>query len=229
MSEATPSADWVARRRQLESLLRLHAAVVMGVSNSLEAVRLLADALGSEDAPVREIAALALIEFGSDTRYALPELIQAVQDSSSLVRRRAIRAIANVGEVAWNDALPTLIAATEDEDDNVAMQALSTLGELGGVAAPAIPALVSALWTGDVRRRAIAGVALVRIGAASVPALVQSLAHPSAEVRSKAAHLLGRLGRAAESALPALRSLISDADETVRNEVAQALAAINEA
>lgn len=221
-----PVADWVARRRQLESLLRLHAAVLTGGSTSLEAVRLLAEALSDPESQVREIAALALIEFGVEARYALPELIQAVQDPSPLVRRRAIRAIAAVGPDALTDALPSLIAATEDEEESVALQAASTIGEFGTAAAAAAPALISALWTGDVRKRAIAGASLLRMGSAAVPGLIQSLTHPSPEVRGKATQLLGRLGGVAESAIPSLQNLLSDPDESVRGEAQQAIDAI---
>lgn len=221
------TADWLARRRQLESLLRLHAAVVTGDNDSLEAIRLLAEALSDREPQIRELAALALIEFGADARYALPELIQALQDESPVVRRRVIRAIGVIGQVAVDDALPSLIAATEDSEESVVLQAISTLGELGASATAAVPALISALWTGDARRRAIVGVALWRIGPGVVPALVQSLSHPSPEVRGKVAHLLGRFGDAASEAATALHSLLSDPDDTVRLEARQALAAIS--
>jgi HEAT repeat protein len=119
-----------------------------------------------------------------------------------------------------------LIAATEDEEESVALQAASTIGEFGTAAAAAAPALISALWTGDVRKRAIAGASLLRMGSAAVPGLIQSLTHPSPEVRGKATQLLGRLGGVAESAIPSLQNLLSDPDESVRGEAQQAIDAI---
>lgn len=226
-SDPATTATWLNRRRQLESLLRLHAAVVTGDDDNIEAIRLLAEALSDREQQIRELAALALAEFGPDARYALPELIQALQDESPVVRRRAIRAIGVIGAVAVDDALPALIAATEDSEESVVLHAISTLGDLGPLAMAAVPALVSALWTGDSRRRAIAGVALWRIGPEVVGSLVQSLTHPSPDVRGSVAHLLGRFGDAASAAVPALRCLLSDADEVVRREAREALAAIS--
>lgn len=191
-----------------------------------EALRMLAEALGDADAEIRELAAQALAEFGPDAQQALPELITAVQDESALVRRRALRAIAGIGVAAAEDALPCLIAATEDVDQSAALQAVATLGDLGPLAAPAVPALMSVVWTGDVRRRAIAGVALMRVGEAAVPSLIQSLTHPAAEVRGKVVHLLGKIGPAAAEACPALQKLQNDSDPTVRAAAAAALDAI---
>lgn len=221
------SDDWLARRRRLDSLLRLQAAVMMGDPGQLEAVRLLAEALGDPDPHIRELAAAALSEFGPDAQLALPELIQACQDESLVVRRRAVRAIGFIGPVAADDALPMLLMATEDDEASVSLQALATLGDFGPAAAPAVPALVSALWTGDVRRRAVAGVALNRVGPAAVPSLVSSLSHPSSEVRAKVAHILGTFGLAAREACAHLRELLADRDEHVRERAAAALSMID--
>jgi HEAT repeat protein len=224
--DPSSAADWLARRRRLDSLLRLHAAVIGGDAEHAEAIRTLAEALADPEAEVRELASAALSDFGPDAKLALPELIQAVQDENAVVRRRALRAIAFIGPAAADDALACLIAATEDVDDSVGLQAVATIGELGPGAAPAVPALMSAVWTGDVRRRAVAGVALTHVGAAAVPSLMQSLSHPAAEVRVKVIHLLGQIGPNAAEARGALRSLLDDADPAVRVEAASALSAI---
>lgn len=225
-NEQPPADDWLARRRRLDSLLRLQAAVMTGDPGQHEAVRVLAEALADPEAEVRELAAAGLAEFGPDAQIALPELIKAVQDENPVVRRRALRAIGFIGATAADDALPCLIAATEDDDEGVSMQAIATIGELGPAAAPAVPALMSAIWTGDVRRRAVAGVSLTSIGAAAVPSLMQSLSHPAGEVRAKAAHLLGRLGPAAAEARAALQGLLNDRDDATRAEAQAALKSI---
>jgi HEAT repeat protein len=223
------AAAWLERRRRLDSLLRLQAAVMIGDSGQREAVRLLAESLADPEPELRELAAAALSEFGGDALLALPELINALQDDSPVVRRRAVRAIGFIGPAAAEGALAALIAATEDLDDSVSLQAMATLGEFGAVAAPAIPALMSAVWTGDVRRRAVSGVTLTRIGGPAVPSLIQSLSHPAAEVRAKAAHLLGQIGPAAFEARPALEALLLDGDESARKEAALALSQIDSA
>lgn len=224
--DSTAGNDWLARRRRIDSLLRLQAGAFAGDGNHHESVRMLAEALSDPEPEVRELAAAGLSEFGPDAQIALPELIAAIQDESHIVRRRAIRAIGEIGPIAADDAVTTLIAATEDIDESVTMQAAASLGEFGPAAASAIPALMAGIWSGDVRRRAVAGVALTRIGEAAVPALIQSLTHPAREVRAKCAHLLGQIGPLAAEARDSLESLRNDPDEEVRLEAEQAIKAL---
>jgi HEAT repeat protein len=223
---AAPDTDWLARRRRLESLLRLQAAVMSGDPAHHEAIRMLADALADPEEEIRQLSASALTEFGAEAQIALPELIQATSDESVTVRRRAIRAIGYIGPVAADDAMPAVIAATEDPDQSVALQAVATMGEFGPLAADGVPAMLAALWTGDVRQRAVAGVSLQRVGAAAIPALVQTLVHPSADVRAKVANVLGKMGPSAAEARTAVESLLSDPDESVRSAASEALAQI---
>jgi len=223
--------DWLAGRRRLDAILRLQAAVLVGDPAQAEAVRLLSEALGDPDVGVREAAAAALGEFGIDGRAAIPNLVRATQDENEVVRRRAIRALGFVAdpEESADTIVPALVAATEDSDAGVSLQAVATLSEFGPLAAPALPALISAIWTGDVRRRALAGVALARLGELAVTSLVQSLQHPSVDVRAKVAHVLGKIGPVAAEARPRLQLMLSDEDETVRAEAAEALRQIEPA
>ena len=217
--------DWLARRRRLDSILRLQAAVMIGDPAQVEAVRLLSEALSDPDVGVREAAAAALCEFGTDGRAAIPDLLRAMQDENEIVRRRAIRALGFVADPAESaDAVvPALIAATEDSDPGVSLQAVATLGEFGPLAVAALPALMSAIWTGDVRRQALAGVALAQLGESAVPSLLQSLEHPSPDVRAKAAHVLGKIGRPASAAKAGLERLLTDSDGSARAEADGAL------
>jgi HEAT repeat protein len=220
---AAPDADWLARRRRLESLLRLQAAVISGDSAQHEAVRMLADSLADPEAEIRELAAAALSEFGAEAQIALPELIQATTDESPIVRRRAIRAIGFIGPIAADDALPAVIAASEDPDEGVTLQAVATMGEFGPLAITGVPAMLAAMWTGDGRKRAIAGVSLHRVGAAAIPSLMQTLTHPSAGVRIKVANVLGKMGPSAAEARPSLEPLLNDPDQSVREAATEAL------
>jgi HEAT repeat protein len=199
--------------------------VMVGDPAHTEAVRLLSEALADPDDGVRETAAAALCDFGVAGRPAIPNLLRAIQDENAIVRRRVIRALGLVADhvESADVVVPALIAATEDSDEGVALQAMATLGEFGPLAAAALPALMSAIWTGDVRHRALAGVALARLGEAAVASLTQALEHPSADVRAKAAHVLGRIGPAAADAKAGLRKLLSDADPLAREEAAEAL------
>jgi HEAT repeat protein len=228
-NESLTPADWIARRRRLDSLLRLQALAFGDDSGMQEAVRTFADSLSDPEVEVRELAAAGLSEFGPGAQIALPELIRAMQDESAKVRRRAIRAIGEIGPAAADDALASLIAATEDEDESVAMQAAASIGCLGDSAAPAVPALMAAIWSTEVRRRAIAGVALTRIGAAAIPALIESLRHPSRDVRIKVIHLLGSIGGHSHEARESLETLQSESDAEVRQEIDNTLRCMSNA
>ncbi len=221
------NSDWLEKRRRLDSLLRLQAAVMSGDPAHHEAIRALAEALTDADDEIRELAAGALAEFGPDAQIALPELIQASTDANPTVRRRAIRTIGFIGPVAADDAMAAVEAASEDENESVALQAVATLGEFGPLAASAIPVMLAAIWTGDSRKRAIAGAALQRVGEAAIPSLIQTLVHPSAEVRAKVVHVLARMGPGATEAKFALESLLHDSDEVVRSAAHEALNAIS--
>lgn len=217
-------ADWLLRRRRLDSILRLQAVAVAGDPAHVEAVQLLSEALDDPMTDVRELAMCALHEYGADARAALPGLLRAIQDESSVVRRRAVRAIPDVADLndPAEDVITALLSATEDSDPGVVSQAIASLGEFGPAAAPSLTALMAALWTGDSRRRALVGVALTRIGAAAVPSLIQVLSHPSADVRAKAVQVLGKIGPADEIR-PALEPLLADLDEGVRENVTAVL------
>lgn len=68
--------------------------------------------------------------------------------------------------------------------------------------------------------------ALIDTGEAGVPALVELLMNERAEVRVWAAYVLGEIGPPAVSAAPALREALSDPNESVRVQAAQALQAL---
>jgi HEAT repeat protein len=224
-SEPVSQPDWLTKRRRLDSLLRLQAAMLSGEPATGETIRVLADALTDRDSEVRELAAAALYEMGPAAAAALPELMTAIGDENIVVRRRAARVLGLLQDQA-DDVLAALINASDDPDLSVSLQAVSSLGELGSAAASAIPAIMAVFWTGDTRRRAIAGVALVRIGSPAVPALVQSLRHPSADIRCKAAMIIGRIGCAAIEAEATLLRMLESKDEGVRVAAGEALAAI---
>lgn len=70
------------------------------------------------------------------------------------------------------------------------------------------------------------GWVVTAIGSSAVPELCVCLEHPSPEVRSRAAGILGAFGRGAESAVPALARRLSDPDFGVRLQALSALFSI---
>jgi HEAT repeat protein len=113
--------------------------------------------------------------------------------------------------------------ATESKDRR---EATDALGWLGPTVDRSLPALIAALYDPDQLVRANAGVALGRFGGLAVPALIRQTESGPVEVRRGAALALGFIGKPAEPAIPALVQLLSDPENSVRQEAARSLAKI---
>jgi len=82
-----------------------------------------------------------------------------------------------------------------------------SMDALGRIGAPAVPALVEVLRSGDAATRLKVVETLGRMGEdakEAVPDLIRALDDSDAEVRKAAARTLGRIGPAAKEAVPAL-------------------------
>ena len=100
---------------------------------------------------------------------------------------------------AAKDAVPSLMAALEDDDLFVRLDAAAAFGHIGPEAALAIPALV------------------------------QALTNQHRGVRFNSAYSLGLLGNLAKDAVPALKVALNDADPDVRTKALEALQKIEPA
>src|SRR5207249_1778552 len=102
-----------------------------------------------------------------------------------------------------------------DPDPLIRRWATAALGEIGPTAPAAIPALIDVLADADMKNRALAMVALGKMGARAVPRLIEALQHADATVRRCAARTLARCSRGGDS-VPALVGLLRDPDPQVR-------------
>jgi HEAT repeat protein len=193
-----------------------------GVVRQLWGVPGLVQALGDEDADVRQGAASALGQIGPEAAQAVPALIEALGDQDEDVRERAASALGQIGA----EAVAALIEALGDEDADVRQGAALALGQIGAEAARAVPALIQALGDedADVRRGAALGLAGIGPEAArAVPALIEALGDEDADVRQGAALALGQIGPEAAQAVPALIELLGDEELLVSSGAALAL------
>ena len=71
--------------------------------------------------------------------YAMPALIQVLQDLNWDVRNSAAMALGNIGK----DAVPALIQTLQDQNKDVRGNAANTLGEIEEGAIDAVPALIT--------------------------------------------------------------------------------------
>src|SRR5258707_13524566 len=108
---------------------------------------------------------------------------QALQDPDAQTRREAAGALAALKAKA---AVPELITALKDKDDEIRAKAAEALWSIGSNSKDAIPALTAALKD------------------------------KSAAVRLSAAGALGEMAPEAQTAIPALRDILKDKDAYVR-------------
>jgi HEAT repeat protein len=209
---------------------RLHAAMVLGLMGDAAqpAVPALVEALRDRSAQVRRMVTAALNEIGPAARTAVPALVTALRDRCDTVRCRAAMELAGLGPGA-RAAVPALSAALKDVDAVVCRWAAFALGEVGPKAASAAPALLDLLRGDCPITRAIAAVALRKLGAAALPALLLGLKDNAARVRRQAAIILGKIAEPQDVLFPALREAFNDSDASVRAAALAALAAVADA
>jgi HEAT repeat protein len=168
-------------------------------------------------ARVRAEAVLLLCFFHERGKAAVPTLLAALHDESTLVRRQAAAASWRYG--SQQGVVPGLVEALKDKDVresqtemSVAEIAASSLGSMGKPARPAIPALIEAIRAEPPALQHAAAVALGQLGAKDdeaakmiVPVMIQILSqkenHP---LRGLAALVLDIMGPNAKPAAPHL-------------------------
>ncbi len=155
-----------------------------------------------------------LSEWVAQATHYIPEL-----------RREAIRAIAALGPAA-SSALPELVRATRDENEEVRFWAVTAIGGLGVAARKAAPALVTVM-ADDVRRvQEAARRALEALGPAATPVLLPVLQSRDPWLRANAAEAIGVVRDTRGRVVPALIVLLADDSLWVRASAAWALGQI---
>jgi HEAT repeat protein len=156
---------------------------------------------------------------------ALPELRQALRNTTPDVRAAAANAFGELGPGAA-DAVGDLVEALSDRDDRVRAGAAQVLGKVGPPARLAIPALLQALGDRNAPVRASAARALDSLGPltrADITALRAVLKSDQASARSYALRNLARIGLEPKDALPVFADALADPDPGIRTLAADAL------
>ena len=162
----------------------------------------------------RAWAISALKNMRSEAAGAVPALIAALKDESSIIRTHAARALERIGYGA-HEAVPALREALRDEDADVRVWSTLALGKIGPAANPAIPELIEILKDDSLNSDMWSSLskALGGIGSDSVPHLVEVLEdkQSSTHARYLAIDALRRVGTEASDAIPILeKEIISD-------------------
>lgn len=251
---ADPSGQMSVRHVLMNSLqhpmreVRIQAALMLAQFKEVQAVPVLIDALHDLESDTAQHAVWGLMNIGSP---AVPDLIAALQDSNSQVRRDIARILGKIGATT---AVPALIDTLQDPIAVVRRAAIESLGYIGSVVA--VPPLLTMLRDAEEQVRRAAAEALGHIGdasavldlinalhderenvrivaawalgqirdAAAVPALIDALREKSPQVRQAAAEMLKEIGTLADE--EALSVLLQDEDIEVRRTAARVLAHI---
>jgi len=158
-----------------------------------------------------------LSEWVAQAGHYIPEL-----------RREAVRAIAALGPAA-GPALPVLVRATRDENEEVRFWAVTAIGGVGPAARSAALPLVTVM-ADDVRRvQEAARRALEALGPAATPVLLPLLGSRDPWLRANAAEALGVLRDPRGRVVPELIARLADDSLWVRASAAWALGQIGPA
>ncbi len=193
------------------------------------AVPRLVGLLTHESSIVRHEAAATLAGIGPKAAPAVGQLAVGLADPDPALRAEYLSALGAIGPAA-GEALSVIIPELADPDLHVRYSATYAIGKIGSAAKDTIPVLERNLQGRDEFLKMISAWALVHVdprhpGLAAMCAgpLARALKLPDSRVRREAALALGMLGPGAASAVPELKEIANDQDESVRQAVSEAL------
>jgi HEAT repeat protein len=201
---------------------RESAVVTLGSmgKDAKQAAPALVELLKDEEISVRREAAWALGEIEAEAKDAAPALISALKDMDFF--DQAGKTLEKMGV----KALPFLIRALNDKNDDVRSRVIKAIGKLGPEAVEAVPALIKVVKEDKFVSLEAAGT-LGDIGpkaAAAIPALIARLKEAE-PIRKNAAWVLGRIHPEPKTALAQLsRYLEPSIKQTCRQGGRKALA-----
>ncbi len=221
----------IALLKDAEPRTRQHAAQALGAIAPSESAPLAAliDALHDTHSGVCSAVQVSLVRAGA---RAVPGLSQALADKDGGACVLAAEALSKLGPAA-RPAVPALLSACKHEDPRVRLQAVLTLHDLEPSSTSVLQALLDRLGDTSTEVRTAAHRSLVQSAPAAFPLLIAALKHKDATLRRGVLGVLKNIaleGTTAEELLGSLGELttvLRDADKEVRDEAAQALAAIH--
>jgi HEAT repeat protein len=190
------------------------------------AVKIVVDAMISNDHRVRDLATRALADPDipiEQLRPAFRKVLQGIRDPAKLME--VVDGLASLGP----RAVPLCIRSLEEKGP-LRYFTLQLLIKVSPDAAPAIPALAMTLADPQPELRRESLFALGAIGAAAAKVtdkIVEKLVDEEADVRHAACYALGKIGPDAQAALPKLRAAMDSDDEFLRMAAVWASLKIN--
>jgi len=177
---------------------------------------------GKPEIQRRALGALGVI--GPEARQAVIAVAEFLTDKDAKLRALAAEVLAEMGPAA-RPALVALGKALRDPDANVCSLAAFALHEVGvDTVTELLPVLKDTRL--PVRLSAVRSVAVFHESKDAVTALVDALHYPEVKIRAAAASALIRLGPEANAALPALLENLKQNNREVQTQALTAIMAI---
>ncbi len=204
--------------------VRLGAADALGDNAGSEGIQGFIDLVRygiTGDASEFEKAAECLSAIG---KPAIPALIELLKGDDVVLRRLAAQVLATIGDPS---ALRAMIAATNDEDDDVRQDVIMGLGGFGQ---EALPALLKLIVDDDGQNGWCAYTALREIGVPAVEGLFAILGQEDDQKRKWVADTLGfiQMDSKSQPILDRLNAALNDDNPYVRQGAADALALLSQ-
>jgi HEAT repeat protein len=228
-----PTLVRIVRNAAADLEVRLWATDALGKlgSGAAKAVPDLADVLTDQrsDLSLRRTAVAALAEMGPAAAEGIKALVDTARDRNGErgVRRSALEAIGKLG-TAGKPALGSAAHLVSDRDPEIREAAWAALEQIDDAAARST-ASDSLLSATDLEVRVDAAVFLGRMGAkakANWQALTKALEDEIPRVRLKVAKALTQIDPQSPAPVPALATLLTERDATIRREARDALATL---
>ena len=233
---AVDVAAAVAALKTDDPNVRMKTANELGFmrTNAAKAVPALVDALEDSYEPVRRNAIYALGAIGEPAVESLAGALGSEKEAFDMEPILHICDAAHgLAATGASETVPALIAALQDERENVRASAAYALGEMGPVAAEAVDGLIALLTdeSEEVRRHATSALGMIKVPVSkTVPALVEVLEdRADTDLGFFAAQALTRIGPDATEAVPALREALMSESAYVRGFSSEALGRIGTA
>lgn len=227
-AEALPHLEGLLEDDEFTRVVATHAILCIDLSRTEALAPILAEALDSRDASVRQRAAQVLGEIPAAGALAVPSLIDRLRDDNEIVRGALLNALENLGPSAApaTAALVQLLTASDDIiERGFAADVLGAIGTAAGMAGPELAKCIEEPGDGAARlflRLKVAN-ALWRIS--GEPDHLLAIGNEAAHdlewwLRLKAAICLGEVGPAA---VPDLRQLSQDEHPVVQRAASESL------
>ena len=212
------------------------------------AVDALTRRLDDPNRTMRVAAGKTLFKIGGPVDRVVPVMIREIQNRRSTSRTDAANILAEIGPAA-SDALPALRAVLQEDDLTVRLSVVPAIAKISQRMDDVLPVIVEGLKSPIASHRVEAANACGTIGSiahVAVPTLIEHLADSdilvvspqflgvsfpqplNESVRQSLVSALGTIGPRAGSATVSLRSLLADADPSVRVRAAWALCKIEQ-